>query len=177
MTAVTVVQSGHVCPLPRRGQMTRAIYRKTYVLMAKRPTSLRSSRSITPQAAPRVVLPRLPESSLSSLVMSNQKEMVTNPLTLIPVKSQRMESLTTSSKPSLLSGERPRVGILLLVKRARANVPSPSREPDRGRNLEPNLRKRVLRPVRRRPRPTLPIPDLTNGGEIGCRPGSRRGNS
>ena len=29
-----------------------------------------------------------------------------NPLTLMPVKIQRMESLTTSSKPSLLSGER-----------------------------------------------------------------------
>ena len=55
--------------------------------------------------------------------MPNQKEKVMNPLTLMPVKIQRMESLTTSSKPSLLSGERPRVGILLLVKGARENVP------------------------------------------------------
>ena len=40
-----------------------------------------------------------------------------------------------------------------------ASEPNPSKERDRGRNLEPNLRKRVLRLARarvRRPRPNLP---------------------
>ena len=114
---------------------------------------------MTALADSRAVRPRLHESGLLSLVMPNQKEKVANPLILMPVKSQRMESLTTSSKPSLLRGKRLGASILLMAKRARANVPSPSREPDRGRNLEPNLRKRVLRlvraRVRRRPRPNL----------------------
>ena len=72
---------------------------------------------------------------------------------------QRMESLATSSKPSRLRGKRLRVSTPLMAKRVRANEPSPSRERDRGRNLEPNLRKRVLRLVRARvrmPRPNLP---------------------
>ena len=93
-------------------------------------------------------------------MMPNQKEKVVNPLVPMPVKIQRMESLTTSSKPSRLRGKRLRVSTPLMAKRVRANEPSPSRERDRGRNLEPNLRKRVLRLGRarvRRPMPNLPI--------------------
>ena len=127
--------------------------------MAKRPTSIRSSRSITTLTGSRAVLPRLHESGLPFLVMPNQKEKVTNPLNLMPVKIQRMESLTTSSKPSLLRERKLRVSILLMAIRARASEPNPSKERDRGRNLEPTLRKRVLRLVRarvRRPTPNLP---------------------
>jgi hypothetical protein len=87
-------------------------------------------------------------------------EKVANHLSPMPVKIQRMESLATSLKPSRLRGKRLRVSTPLMRKRVRASGPSPSRERDRGRNLEPNLRKRVLRLGRarvRRPRPNLPI--------------------
>ena len=95
----------------------------------------------------------------SSDAESQGEGLVVNPLTPMPVKIQRMESLATSSKPLRLRGKRLRVSTPPMAKRVRANEPSPSRERDRGRNLEPNLRKRVLRLVRARvrsPRPNLP---------------------
>ena len=139
------------------------------LLRPKRPTLIRNSRTIRRLADLRAVQPRLHDPSLPSLVMHNpiQKERVITPLNLMPVKIQRMESLTTSSKPSLLSGKRARVSVLLPRKRVRANVPMPPREPDRERKHEPNLRKRLLRPVRarvKRPRSsTLPTLDPLRG--------------
>ena len=127
--------------------------------MARRPTSVRNSKYITTLADSKVVLPRLHELGLLSPVMPNQEEKVANPLSPMPVKIQRMESLATSSKPSRLRGKRLRVSTPLMGKRVRASEPSPSRERDRGRNLEPNLRKTALRLGRarvRRPRPNLP---------------------
>ena len=128
--------------------------------MARRLTSVRNLKSITTLADSRAVLPRPHESSFPSLVMPNRMEKVANPLSPMLVKIQRMESLTTSAKPSQLRGKRLRVSTPLMARRVRANEPSPSREMDQGRNLELNLRKTALRLGRarvRRPRPNLPI--------------------
>ena len=79
------------------------------------------------QAFKRVVQPRLHKSSLPSLVMHTPKERVMNPLNLMLVKIQGMESLPTSSKPSQLSGKRPRVSILLKRNEGQGKRAQPSK--------------------------------------------------